>query len=162
MSKAWREFRYSTPIRKLWIWDERDIKTKSEVKLFVAVAIWKKKREPGLISFWIATTPKIKTQKFGVSNLVFSHQLMQQNKHMKFHEFSDFFQIVWCKVILVQYQWNNIPIVTFWEWHFKWHLFACFIKFLKSLQNWPVACTSTNVSLQTFTEVFNILRWFWY
>ena len=48
--------------------------------IFVVVVIQKEKRPGCLFCLWIATTTKIKTSKFWISYLVFSHRLMQRKK----------------------------------------------------------------------------------
>jgi hypothetical protein len=51
------------------------------VLIFVVIAIQLKKRQPGFYSFQTPTITKIQTENFGISHLVFSHQLMKPNKN---------------------------------------------------------------------------------
>ena len=52
------------------------------VMIFIVVEIQRKERQPGLLCFWTATATKIKTKKFGIWFLVFSHWCNKRNKSL--------------------------------------------------------------------------------
>ena len=65
----------------------RYLKTKCKIPnfivwIFVLVAIWKKKRQPSLFSFRIATTTKKLVCHIWYLAFGFSHYMMQWNKHI--------------------------------------------------------------------------------
>ena len=60
------------------------LKTKSKMPnffVFIFVNVAKENKLSPDLSFWIATTIKIKTKQFCISYLVFSHQKIQRDKH---------------------------------------------------------------------------------